>query len=234
MTHLQGRQRSAYVRRMFGRIAGHYDFLNRVMTGGQDVRWRRDVIQRLAPDTGGRYLDLGAGTGDLAFELLRRAPGAKCVAADFTPEMITVGRQRQAPRQPGWVVADAQHLPFASGAFDGLVSGFLLRNVVDLDASLSEQRRVLKPGGGWLALDTAPPPPGLLRPLIELHLHSVVPFLGRVLAGDADAYTYLPDSTEGFLTPDAMLGRLAAAGFVHATHQQRMFGTIAIYAAHAG
>ncbi|MGA9190913.1 MAG: ubiquinone/menaquinone biosynthesis methyltransferase [Anaerolineales bacterium] len=234
MTHLQGRQRSAYVRRMFGRIAGRYDLLNRVMTGGQDVRWRRDVVRRLAPKEGGSYLDLGTGTGDLAFEIQRQAPDSVCVAADFTPEMIAVGRERQGPRQPEWIVADAQRLPFSSAAFDGLVSGFLLRNVVDLDASLSEQRRVLKSGAVWVALDTSPPPAGPLRPLIELHLHHVVPFLGRILAGDADAYTYLPDSTEGFLAPEAMLGRLAAAGFSHGAYVRRMFGTIAIYSARAG
>lgn len=219
---------------MFGRIAARYDLLNRVMTGGQDMRWRREVVERLGPKDEGRYLDLGTGTGDLAFEIQRRAPDSVCVAADFTPEMIAVGRARQGTGQPDWVVADAQRLPFSSAAFDGLVSGFLLRNVVDLDASLREQRRVLKPGARWVALDTSPPPPGLLRPLIELHLHHIVPFLGRVLAGDADAYTYLPDSTEGFLAPKAMLGRLAAAGFSHGAFVQRMFGTIAIYAARVG
>ncbi len=233
MTHLQGAQRANYVRRMFGRIAGRYDLINRVMTGGQDLRWRREVVRRLAPGAGKRYLDLGAGTGDLAFEIRRQAPAADCVAADFTPEMIAVGRQRSASRQPNWVVADAQCLPFASGAFDGLASGFLLRNVVDLDASLSEQRRVLKPDSAWVALDTTPPPQSLLRPLIEIHLHHIVPFLGRILAGDSDAYTYLPDSTEGFLTPEAMLGRLAAAGFSSQAHVRRMFGTIAIYWARA-
>lgn len=229
MTHLRGTQRSAYVRRMFGRIAGRYDLVNRVMTGGQDVRWRREVVRRLNPKPGRRYLDLGAGTGDLAFEILSQAPDLLCAAADFTPEMIAVGRQRPEPRQPHWVVADAQHLPFASGVFDGLVSGFLLRNVVALDASLAEQGRVLKPGAAWIALDTSPPPPGLLRPLIEIHLHRIVPFIGRILAGDADAYTYLPDSTEGFLSPDAMLDRLADAGFTDVGHVGRMFGTIAIY-----
>jgi len=231
VTHLQGEQRSAYVRRMFGRIAGRYDLLNRVMTGGQDVRWRREVVRRLNPRAGGRYLDLGAGTGDLAFEIRRQAPGAVCVAADFTPEMIAVGRVRHLAHQPGWVVADAQHLPFASASFDGLVSGFLLRNVVNLEASLSEQLRVLRPGATWVALDTSPPPPGPLRPLIELHLHRVVPLLGQILAGDPDAYTYLPDSTEGFLAPEALLERLAAAGFSDGAYLRRMFGTIAIYSA---
>jgi demethylmenaquinone methyltransferase/2-methoxy-6-polyprenyl-1,4-benzoquinol methylase len=92
---------------------------------------------------------------------------------------------------------------------------------------------VLRPGAVWVALDTSPPPPGPLRPFIELHLHRIVPFLGRVLAGDADAYTYLPDSTEGFLTPDALVARLTDAGFVDVTYARRMFGTIAIYSARA-
>ncbi len=142
---------------MFGRIAGRYDLLNRLMTGGQDRCWRREAVGRLAPPSGGRVLDLGSGTGDLAFELLRHAPQARVVAADFTPEMMTVGRRRPDSGRIAWVVADALHLPFAQASFAGAISGFLLRNVTEIDRVLAEELRVLCPGGRAVSLDTTPP-----------------------------------------------------------------------------
>jgi demethylmenaquinone methyltransferase/2-methoxy-6-polyprenyl-1,4-benzoquinol methylase len=119
MTHLTGSERAQYVRSMFTRIAPRYDLMNRLMTAGQDVRWRREVIRRAALPTGGRLLDLGAGTGDLSGEALRQAPGCQVVAADFTVEMMRAGQARLEPGQPSpsWSGADALHLPFPDAAF---------------------------------------------------------------------------------------------------------------------
>jgi demethylmenaquinone methyltransferase/2-methoxy-6-polyprenyl-1,4-benzoquinol methylase len=229
VSSLHGEARARYVRHMFGRIAGRYDLLNRLMTAGQDGRWRAEVIRRLAPTGDVRVLDLGTGTGDLAFEVQHRAPGARTVAADFTPEMIEVGRQRPGGDGVQWLIADALNLPFGSGTFDGLVSGFLLRNVSDVDRALGEQRRVLKSGGRMVCLDTNPPPPGLMRPFIEFHLHRIVPWMGRMIAGDAEAYRYLPDSTEGFLAPEALAHKMRTAGFEGTGYARRMLKTIAIH-----
>ena len=229
MSHLTGEARSNYVRRMFGRIAGRYDMLNRLMTMGQDLRWRREAVERLRLAGAGRVLDIGAGTGDLAFEVLRQFPGAHAVAADFTPEMIAVGRLREEGGTVSWVVADALHLPFADSSFVGVISGFLLRNLSDVDGSLSEQHRVLRRAGRLVSLDTTPPPPGLFRPLIRFHLHTVIPTLGRVFAGEAEAYRYLPDSTEHFVTAEALAARMATVGLASVGYVRRMFGTIAIH-----
>lgn len=229
MAHLTGEERARYVRRMFGRIARRYDLVNRLMTLGQDVRWRREAVRRLAPPPQGRVLDLGAGTGDLALEVRRQAPQAHVVAADFTPEMVALGRRRPGAESVAWVIADALHLPFADGVFDGVVSGFLLRNVVDLERALEEQHRVLRPGGRLVALDTTPPRPGPLRPLLEFHLHTVIPLLGRLVAGDAEAYRYLPDSTERFETAEGLAERLRRLGFAQVGFVRRMFGTVAIH-----
>jgi demethylmenaquinone methyltransferase/2-methoxy-6-polyprenyl-1,4-benzoquinol methylase len=229
MTHLTGSQRSSYVSAMFGRIARRYDVLNRLMTAGQDAAWRRSLIRRVAPRPGERLLDLGAGTGDLAFEILRQCPQARVVAADFTPEMLAVGRRRARGDRVDWVVADAHHLPFPPGTFDALVSGFLLRNVGDLDAALREQARLLRPAGRLACLDTTPPKPGLLRPLLRFHLRVVIPLLGRCIAGDAEAYNYLPASTEAFQTAEALARRMAEAGFRSVHFVRRMLGTIALH-----
>lgn len=233
MANLTGKQRADYVQKMFTRIAGRYDLMNRLMTGGQDVYWRREVIRRATLPAQGRLLDLGAGTGDLAREARRQQPGSLVVAADFTLEMMRVGKRRageQAVLQPQlWLAGDALYLPFAANTFDAVISGFLMRNVTDVAQSACEQYRVLKPGGRIVILDTTPPPRSPLSPFIRFHMHRVIPALGRLIAGSGEAYTYLPDSTEGFLEAEQLAARLVQAGFHAVGFQRRMFGTIAIH-----
>lgn len=232
MTHLSGPERGRYVQNMFTRIAPRYDRMNRLMTGGQDLAWRREVIRRAGLRPGGRLLDLGAGTGDLTREARRQQPGVRAAAADFTLEMMRVGQAAdlRAARPPlDWSAADAARLPFPDATFEAVVSGFLLRNVTDLPRVLSEQYRVIKPGGRVVTLDTTPPPDNILAPFIRFHLHTVIPALGRLLAGQPEAYAYLPDSTENFLPPERLAARLTEAGFTQVGFARRMFGTIAIH-----
>jgi demethylmenaquinone methyltransferase / 2-methoxy-6-polyprenyl-1,4-benzoquinol methylase len=229
LAELKGDDRAVYVQDMFSRIAYRYDLMNRLMTGGQDIRWRQIAIRRSELPSGGLLLDLGAGTGDLAQEALRQQPGASAVAADFTLEMMRAGKRRPEAVVLRWCAADALHLPFPDGCFDGLVSGFLLRNVTDIQASLHEQVRVLKPGGKWVSLDTTRPRPGLLYPLVQAHLHFIIPALGRLLTGQVDAYRYLPESTENFLRAEQLAKRMADAGLQEVGYQLFMFGTVAIH-----
>jgi demethylmenaquinone methyltransferase / 2-methoxy-6-polyprenyl-1,4-benzoquinol methylase len=226
MTRLTGPERASYVQNMFTRIAGRYDLMNRLMTGGQDVRWRRQVIRLARLRSGARLLDLGTGTGDLAREALVQVPRARVVAADFTLEMMRVG-QRRGPLD--FSSADALRLPFPDSSFDAVVSGFLMRNVIDLQKALQEQQRVLKKGGRMVILDTTRPKKNLLSPLIWLHMHVVIPLLGRILTGSSDAYRYLPETTEGFVTAENLASRMAVAGFKKIAYQRLMFGTIAIH-----
>jgi demethylmenaquinone methyltransferase/2-methoxy-6-polyprenyl-1,4-benzoquinol methylase len=223
-----GSGQSRRVQRMFARIARRYDLMNRLMTFGRDIAWRREVIARAGLRPGGRLLDLGAGTGDLALEALRQTPAARVAAADFTPEMIEVGRRRPGADRIAWVTADAYRLPFATRSFDAVVSGFLLRNVANLEDAVAEQVRVLRPGGRLVALDTAPPRPGPLRPLLRFHLHRVIPALGLLVTGDAEAYDYLPDSTDRFLAPEDLAAKIDHAGLEGVGFVRRMLGAIAI------
>jgi len=229
VTHLTGQERARYVQEMFTRIAPRYDLMNRLMTGGQDIRWRKEVIQRAELPANARVLDLGAGTGDLAREALTRHPDSRPVAADFTLEMMVIGKQRSENRALSWSAADALHLPFASQSFDAVISGFLLRNVVDLQQALSEMLRVLKPGGHFVALDTTQPRKNLLSPFIRFHMHTIIPALGKLLTGQGEAYNYLPDSTENFLRAEELAARMAAASIKKIGFRRLMFGTIAIH-----
>jgi demethylmenaquinone methyltransferase/2-methoxy-6-polyprenyl-1,4-benzoquinol methylase len=229
LTHLNNSERESHVQDMFARIAPRYDLMNRLMTFGQDTGWRREVIQRARLSGKSRLLDLGAGTGDLAAEALHQCPSCQVVAADFTLPMMRVGQTRLASASLDWSAADAGCLPFPSGRFNAVVSGFLLRNVTNLRQSLAEQYRVLKLGGRIVSLDTTPPPRTLLAPFIRLHLHTVIPTLGKLVSGNPEAYHYLPDSTEAFLEPERLAGLLITAGFREVGFLRMMFGTVAIH-----
>ncbi|MDT8305033.1 MAG: ubiquinone/menaquinone biosynthesis methyltransferase [Anaerolineae bacterium] len=230
MAHLEGEERARYVQEMFARIAGRYDLMNRLMTFGQDVRWRRHVIGQSALPAGGWLLDIATGTGDIAAEAVRQLPGVTAVAADFTVEMMQAGRQAYPARRVlHWVGADTLALPFANHQFDAVTSGFLMRNVIDVPGALCEQVRVTRPGGRVVILESSPPKRNLLRPFIQLHLGLVIPALGRLITGDADAYRYLPATTERFQAPEALAAAMRAAGLVEVSYRLFMFGTIAVH-----
>lgn len=226
MTNLTGQERSRYVQSMFTKIAHRYDLMNRLMTGGQDIRWRKQVIKiaRLTPNAS--LLDLGTGTGDLAREALLQEPQAKVTAADFTIEMMRVGKKNSRLQ---FSAADALNLPFKETTFDAVVSGFLMRNVTDVQQALKEQYRTLKPGGRIVILDTTRPKKNILSPFIWIHMHFIIPTIGGLLSGERDAYNYLPDTTENFLTAEQLAARMIAAGFKKVDFKRLMFGTIGMH-----
>jgi len=229
MTHLSGEERAHYVQDMFGRIAGRYDLMNRLMTAGQDVRWRRVVIQEARLKAGGRLLDIATGTGEIAYEGLRQQPDIQAVGGDFTIEMMRVGKRNPRRKSIQWTAADTLALPFADNTFDAVTSGFLMRNVIDVPRAFAEQWRVTRSGGRVVVLESSPPKDNWLRPFIRFHLNVIIPALGRLVAGDGDAYRYLPDSTQAFQEPESLAALMRQAGFVDVHYQLFMFGTIAIH-----
>ena len=233
MSDLVGPSRTGYVRSLFSRIAQQYDLLNRLMTLGQDSVWRRQTIRMLALAAGHRTLDLGAGTGDLAAEVLRQQPLGRVIAVDITPEMIQVGKHKHPSPKIDWVIANAAELPFAPQTFNGVVSGFLLRNIDPIDKNLIEQSRVLAPGGVWTALDTTRPKKNLIRPFLSVYLNVIIPWLGRIVARQPEAYTYLPESTWAFLSAEELAQKVEETGFTQVGFVRRMLGTIAIHRAFA-
>ncbi len=231
---LMDAQHGQRVRQMFTRIAPHYDLMNRLMTLGQDRSWRREVIKLAQLEEKSRVLDLGTGTGDLAMIAARGAPHIQVLAADFNLDMMKIAQQRlrrslQSNSGVDWCACDALYLPFSPGMFDAVVSAFLLRNVGDLAKCLLEQYRVLKPGGRFVALDTTPPQRGVHTPLMNLYLFHLIPWLGKRIAGDEEAYRYLPHTTKGFLPAEQLAAKLREVGFLHVKHRKFMFGSIAIH-----
>lgn len=214
---------------MFTAIAPRYDLLNHVLSLNVDRRWRRRAVDALGWDRArdGTYLDLCAGTLDLAIELKRR-PGfaGRVVGADFVVPMLRLGR-RKGPDIAG-VGADALALPFPGRRFDGCVVGFGIRNLADMDDGLREIARVLKPGGRLVILDFAIPTAWPIRPLYLFYFRHVLPRVGRMVSKHTSAYSYLPASVAEFPTPEDLATRLSAAGFRRTAWRPLSFGIAAL------
>mgnify|MGYP002713011655 CR=1 FL=1 len=229
MAHLEGQERADYVQNMFARIAGRYDLMNRLMTGGQDIRWRKYVIQQAQLPENGRLLDIATGTGDIALEGAKQVSGLQAIGGDFTIEMMQAGKRLPERSMIQWVTADTLNLPFPDNTFDGVTSGFLMRNVIDVPGAFAEQMRVTKPGGRVVVLESSPPKDNLLKPFIKIHLNHVIPTLGKLITGESEAYNYLPDSTQQFKDPETLVKIMKETGFADINYKMFMFGTIAIH-----
>ncbi len=199
------------VRSMFDRIAPVYDVMNRVMTAGLDVRWRRLAAESVV-QAGDRVLDAACGTGDLAIADLKAGAG-KVTGLDFSANMLARARKKTMRRQDvlEWVQGDMLALPFADATFDSATVGFGVRNVADLELALGELRRVLRPGGRLAILEITQPR-GVLRPFFSLWFDRVVPALGKVLPGGS-AYSYLPASVKRFPDAETLARLLRDGGF---------------------
>jgi demethylmenaquinone methyltransferase / 2-methoxy-6-polyprenyl-1,4-benzoquinol methylase len=195
------------VRAMFDRIAGVYDVMNSVMTAGMHHRWRRRAADLAAVPAGEEALDVATGTGDLAVELASR--GARVVASDFSEEMLA--RAREKDPAIAWEWANAQDLPYETGRFAAATVGFGARNFSDLALGVSEMTRVVRPGGKVVILEITTPQKPPLSTFFSVWFDHVVPGLGRI-AGDPDAYAYLPNSVKRFPGPDGLAAVMATAG----------------------
>jgi demethylmenaquinone methyltransferase/2-methoxy-6-polyprenyl-1,4-benzoquinol methylase len=198
------------VRAMFDRIARVYDLMNSVMTAGLHHRWRERAADLAGLVPGGRALDVACGTGDLALELARRVgPDGDVVGADFSDAMLE--RARAKSRAVTWEWANALELPYADDRFDAATVGFGARNFSDLERGLTEMARVVRPGGRVVVLEITTPQRPPLSTFFSLWFDRVVPALGK-LAGDPEAYAYLPSSVKRFPAPAELAGRMAATG----------------------
>jgi demethylmenaquinone methyltransferase / 2-methoxy-6-polyprenyl-1,4-benzoquinol methylase len=215
------------VRAMFDRIARVYDLMNSLMTAGLHHRWRERAADLAAVGPGGRALDVASGTGDLAIELARRVgPTGTVVGSDFSEAMLD--RARQKSPAVTWEWANALELPYPDDGFDAATVGFGARNFSDLDRGLAELARVVRPGGRVVILEITTPQRPPLSTFFSIWFDRIVPALGK-LAGDPDAYAYLPSSVKRFPAPDALAGRMAAAGLMDVRWILTAGGIIALH-----
>jgi demethylmenaquinone methyltransferase / 2-methoxy-6-polyprenyl-1,4-benzoquinol methylase len=222
------------VREMFDRISGVYDLMNGVMTAGLHHQWRRRAADLAGIGPGGRVLDVATGTGDLALELAQRvAPGGTVVGADFSERMLELARAKAATAAPREVQlrfepANALELPYGDDEFDAATVGFGARNFSDLRRGLSEMGRVVRPGGHVVVLEITTPTRPPLSTFLELWFDRIVPSLGR-LAGDAEAYSYLPSSVRRFPAPRKLAAMMWDCGLRSIRYVVTAGGIIALH-----
>ncbi len=233
MAGLTGQSKQRYVADMFARIAGRYDLMNTLMTGGLHLRWKRKTARFTSRGLTGSALDVATGTGDLAIALAR-CPGIRhTVGVDFLPEMVSLARSKAQAKgltgKTSLLVGDAHALPFSDGEFACATAGFSLRNMADLDRALSEMVRVVCPGGRIGTLELTPLPQGRLNGPIRFYSQRLVPALGGFVAGDRAAYTYLPESVGYFRDAEDLSATFTRLGLVNVGYLKLGFGSVTLH-----
>jgi demethylmenaquinone methyltransferase/2-methoxy-6-polyprenyl-1,4-benzoquinol methylase len=217
-----------YVRTLFATIADRYDFITVALSAGLDRRWKRRVLRLAAPQAGDRVLDLATGTGDIAYLFGKRCDVV--VGLDVTFRMIELARTKRVVRaSPFFLVGDMMTLPFGSGAFDIVTTGYGLRNVPDLGVAIAEIFRVLETGGQLLSLDFNRPANRLVRGVYLSYLSAVGGALGWILHRDPDTYRYIPASIRNYPGAEGVVQLLKEAGFRTATSYRVLGGLMAIH-----
>jgi len=213
----------------FADVAGRYDALNRLMSLGRDRYWRQIAADVVGPPNGGHVLDVGAGTGDMALAVLNRWHGITVVGVEPMAEMMHVGRHKPGANEMRWVQGNGLCLPFPDGHFDGVVSGFVLRNVGDVASALAEQCRVTRSGGRVVCLEmTWPQTPGF-RELFQFYFSRLVPPIMGLLSGQPAAYHYLPRSVQRFQKPEELKATMERVGLHNVRYRMLMLGTVALH-----
>jgi demethylmenaquinone methyltransferase/2-methoxy-6-polyprenyl-1,4-benzoquinol methylase len=228
-----GMQKKEQVAMMFDSIASRYDFMNRFLTAGIDVRWRKKAIQQLLPIHPKKILDVATGTGDIAILTYQLLHPRKITGIDISEGMLELGRKKieklQLSAHIELMEGDSEQLPFADNSFDAITVAFGVRNFQNLEKGLGEMLRVLAPGGKLVVLEFSKPPNPLFRALCNFYTNVITPAVGRIFANNQKAYQYLNDSVQAFPEGQSFLHILQQAGFVDTYFKRLSLGICTIY-----
>lgn len=225
--------KTARVGDVFSSVAHNYDLMNDLMSGGLHRLWKDHLVGKMRPRNGETILDVAGGTGDISIRCVRKAPDANITVLDINADMIKVGRNRAIDKgilgNIEWIVGNAEALPIKSKSVDLLCISFGLRNVTHIDTALSEFARVLKTGGRFFCMEFSPGVTQHLKPLYDAYSFSVLPWLGKNIANDREAYQYLVESIRQFPNQEAFKTRMEQAGFGNVRHENLLGGIATIH-----
>ena len=218
---------------LFAGIAGRYDLMNTLMTGGRHLDWKRETARLASRELTGQALDVATGTGDLALALARRPGIDYAVGIDLLPQMAELARAKAATKslaeKTAITVGDAMRLPFPDDSFVCVTSGFSLRNMPDLNGALAEMARVVRPGGRVAILELTPMKVGAWPALFRFYFHRIVPLMGRLVAGNGAAYTYLPRSVDYFPEAETLARILRDLGLIKVGYKRLGLGAVSLH-----
>ena len=220
-------------REMFTSIAPRYDFLNRLLSVGQDKYWRQRAIDLLDPMENERILDVATGTGDMVIEVAKRNLSVKIFGIDFSQRMLDLGRIKIARNGYNQAVSlqigSGECLPFADESFDGVICAFGIRNFADVQLGLREFFRVLKPGGRVVVLEFSIPQNQFLKTAYEWYFNLILPKIGNIISGHSNAYSYLPESVANFPSQKKFIKWIEKIGFKKVSFSELTFGIVSIH-----
>ncbi|WP_224489597.1 bifunctional demethylmenaquinone methyltransferase/2-methoxy-6-polyprenyl-1,4-benzoquinol methylase UbiE [Robertkochia flava] len=223
------------VTQMFDTISGNYDGLNRVISFGIDVKWRKKVVAAIAASRPLTVLDIATGTGDLAIQIAEAVPQAKITGLDISPGMLKVGKEKVSKKnldsRIDMVIGDSEALPFDENTFDAITVAFGVRNFEHLEKGLTEICRVLKPGGIFMVLETSVPVKFPFKQGYRIYSKTLLPLIGRIFSKDRSAYAYLSESASVFPYGEAFNNILRKSGFINVSDKPQTFGVATIYQA---
>ena len=218
------------IQAMFNAVAPRYDFLNRLLSAGNDKRWRKLAVNEFESVANKTYLDVATGTADIALEIASRQPGPrKIFGMDFSQSMLELGNNKVSGQDIKLIPGSAEHIPLKDNIFDGVITAFGVRNFSDAEQGLREMHRVLKPRGRIVVLEFSFPKNGLLQWLYRFYFENILPLTGRIISGHKSAYSYLPASVANFPQGNAFKKMLEESGFESVSFKELTFGIVTLY-----